>query len=90
MEQLRDNPKLRQDYSRLKKWVDAPTKISPQAISRFLKAMHRGLTNEGHRRPVHKLHYIDWAVGAIDTQLRMFNQQLEAAPHRGKSEAKTG
>jgi gamma-glutamylcyclotransferase (GGCT)/AIG2-like uncharacterized protein YtfP len=90
MEQLRDNPKLRQDYTRLKKWVVAPTKISPQAISRFLKAMHRGLTNEGLRRPVHKLHYIDWAVGAIDTQLRMFNQQLEGAPHRAKSQTKTG
>jgi hypothetical protein len=35
-----------------------------------------GLMNEGHRQPVHKLHYIDWALSAIDTQLRTFNQQL--------------
>ena len=32
--------------------------------------------NEANRQPYHKLHYIDWALGAIDVQLRLFNKQL--------------
>jgi hypothetical protein len=35
--------------------------------------------NEGHRRPAHQLHYIDWALSAIDVQLRMFNKQINDA-----------
>jgi hypothetical protein len=33
--------------------------------------------NERHHRPAHPLHYIDWAISAIDVQLRLFNQQLK-------------
>ncbi len=76
-EQLRKSAKLRREYEELKKWSDEPTAISSQAIRRFLEVVKQGLLNEGHRRPAHKLHYIDWAVSAINVQLRMFNQQIK-------------
>jgi hypothetical protein len=41
-----------------------------------LKTIREGLMNEAHHKPSHKLHYIDWALGAIDMRLRMFNEQL--------------
>ena len=75
-EQLKASRKLQQQYEDLKKWAAEPTEISHQIISRFIDTVQDGLMNEGHRRPVHKLHYIDWAIGAIDVQLRMFNKQL--------------
>jgi len=75
-EQLKSSKKLQHEYEDLKKWAAEPTEISPQTISRFLKTVQNGLMNEGHRRPAHKLHYIDWALSAIDVQLRMFNKQL--------------
>ncbi len=78
-EQLRDNPKLREQYEELKQWATEPTEISPQTIGKFVKTIKEGLMNEGHRRPVHQLHYIDWALGAIDVQLRMFNKQISDA-----------
>jgi len=31
---------------------------------------------ERHNRPVHSLHYIEWVLNAIDTQLRAFNEQV--------------
>jgi len=34
---------------------------------------------EAHRRPAHKPHYIEWALGAIDMRLRTFNEQLGGA-----------
>ncbi|MHC4603723.1 MAG: hypothetical protein ACYS6W_10390 [Planctomycetota bacterium] len=37
--------------------------------------------SEAHRRPAHKLHYIDWALSAADVQLRMFNKQLKKSPN---------
>jgi hypothetical protein len=77
VEQLRSSPALRRQYQELKKWAAHPTRISQQTISRFLNTIHRGLMEEGHHRPMHKLHYIEWAVDAVDVQLRMFNQQLE-------------
>jgi hypothetical protein len=40
------------------------------------------LMNEYIRRPAHKLHYIDWALSAIDVQLRIFNQQLKKPRQR--------
>ena len=76
-EQLRASKRLQQEYEELKKWAAEPTEISPQTISRFLKTVQSGLVNEVHRRPAHKLHYIDWALSAIDVQLRMFNKQLK-------------
>jgi len=76
-EQLRGSRKLRQQYEELKRWAVEATPISTYTISEFLKAVQEGLMNEGHHRPVHRLHYIDWALGAIDVQLRMFNEQLK-------------
>ena len=43
--------------------------------------VQKGLMNERHRGPAHKLHYIEWALAAIATQLRMFNQHLEKTGH---------
>ncbi|MHC4076306.1 MAG: hypothetical protein ACYSRZ_07845, partial [Planctomycetota bacterium] len=76
-EQIKNSKKLQQQYNELKKWADEPTEISPQTISRFLNTVQDGLMNEGHHRPAHQLHYIDWAISAIDVQLRMFNKQLK-------------
>ena len=76
-EQLKESSKLRQQYEDLKKWAAEPTEISPQTISKFLNSVQSGLMNEGHHRPAHGLHYIDWALSAIDVQLRMFNKQLK-------------
>ena len=75
-EQLKDNPRLRQQYEDLKQWASEPTEISPQTIGKFVKTIKEGLMNEGHHRPAHQLHYIDWALSAIDVQLRMFNKQI--------------
>lgn len=77
-EQLRSSLRLRRVYDELKKWAAKPTEISEQTISRFVRTVQTGLMNEGHHRPVHRLHYIDWALTAIDVQLRMFNQQLRS------------
>ncbi len=76
-EQLRTSKKLQKDYEELKKWAAEPAEISHQTISRFIKTVQDGLMNEGRRRPIHKLHHIDWALSAIDVQLRMFNKQLK-------------
>ena len=76
-EQLKSSKKLRQQYEDLKKWSAAPTEISSQTISKFLNTVQNGLMNEGHRRPAHKLHYIDWALSAINVQLSMLNTQLK-------------
>ena len=77
IEQLSGSQKLREEYEELKKWASKPTHISPQTISKFINTINEGLMNEGHRRPAHELHYIDWVLSAIDVQLRMFNQQLK-------------
>ena len=77
IEQLTGSSKLRDEYEQLKQWATKPTEISPQTVSRFVKTVQDGLMNEGHRRPVHKLHYIDWILSSIDVQLRMFNQLLK-------------
>ncbi|MHC4619902.1 MAG: gamma-glutamylcyclotransferase family protein [Planctomycetota bacterium] len=76
-EQLKSSKKLRRQYEELKKWAAEPTQISPKTISDFMETVKSGLMNEMHRRPAHKLHYIDWALSAIDVQLRMFNKQLK-------------
>ncbi len=77
VEQLRASKKLQQEYHELKKWAAEPTEISSQTISRFVNTIQQGLMNERHRQPAHKLHYIDWALSAIDIQLRMFNKQIK-------------
>jgi hypothetical protein len=75
-EQLSGSRKLQEQYEELKRWAAEPTEISPRTISRFIRIVQHGLMNEMHRRPAHKLHYIDWALSAVDVQLRMFNKQL--------------
>ena len=79
-EQLKENKELRRQYDQLKKWAAEPTEISPQTIGKFSNTVQNGLMNERHRRPAHKLHYIDWALSAIDVRLRMFNKQLKKPP----------
>jgi len=81
-EQLRSSRRLRRQYEDLKKWSAEPTVISPQTIRKFLNTVHNGLMGEAHRRPAHKLHYIDWAISAVDVQLRMFNKQLQKSPNK--------
>ena len=76
-EQLRTSPHLRRQYQELKKWARESTPITPQTMGRFLNTVQAGLTSERHHRPAHQLHYIEWALGAIATQLQMFNQQLK-------------
>jgi hypothetical protein len=76
-DQLKASTKLQRQYEDLKKWAAEPTPISPRTISKFLNTVQDGLMHEAHRRPAHKLHYIDWALSAIDVQLRMFNKQLQ-------------
>jgi len=75
-EQLSGSPKLQEQYEQLKQWAAGPTEIGYQTINKLIKTVKKGLMNEGHHQPVHKLHYIDWILSAIDVQLRMFNQQL--------------
>ncbi|MFA5238604.1 MAG: gamma-glutamylcyclotransferase family protein [Phycisphaerae bacterium] len=81
VEQLRASEKLRKDYEELKKWAVEPSQIDSRVISKFLDAIRQGLMNEKHRRPAHKLHYIDWALNAIKIQLHTFNKRLEELPN---------
>ena len=81
-EQLKGSKKLRKQYEDLKKWAGAPTAIPPQTINKFLSTVQEGLMNERHHRPIHKLHYIDWALSAISVQLQMFNSQLKKSLNR--------
>jgi gamma-glutamylcyclotransferase (GGCT)/AIG2-like uncharacterized protein YtfP len=76
-EQLNSSRRLREDFELLKKWSLKPEKISAYTINKFVKTVREGLLNEGHRKPAHEMHYIDWALTAIDMQLRMFNQQVK-------------
>jgi len=75
-EQLKKSAKLRREYEELKTWAANPAEISPKIIKSFLKTVRDGLMNEAHHRPSHKLHYIEWALGAIDMRLRTFNEQV--------------
>lgn len=76
-EQLAGSRRLRNEYNELKAWATQPEPISRRTKGRFLDTIYDGLMHEAHRRPFHRLHYIDWALGAIDLQIRMFNKQLE-------------
>jgi gamma-glutamylcyclotransferase (GGCT)/AIG2-like uncharacterized protein YtfP len=78
--QLNASRRLRTQYEQLREWSANPTEISRRTMGRFLQAIHKGLIEEANRRPVHKLHYIDWALGAIDIQLRLFNKQIKKPP----------
>jgi hypothetical protein len=76
-EQLLGSIKLRWEYEELKNWAAEPTQISSRTINKFLKSVRNGLLNEGHHRPAHKLHYIDWVLNTISVQLRTFNEQVK-------------
>lgn len=78
VEQLKGSQELRDQYEELKQWAANPTPLKAQTIANFVKTVRAGLMNEGHHRPAHELHYIEWALSAIDVQLRMFNKQLES------------
>jgi hypothetical protein len=78
--QMNESSRLRQQYKELKEWADNPTEISRSTMGRFLQAIQKGLMDEGNGKPYHKLHYIDWALGAIDIQLRLFNKQIRNQP----------
>ena len=75
--QLGTSKRLRHQYEELREWSANPTEISRRTRGRFLQAIRKGLMDEAHRQPAHKLHYIDWALGAIDIQLRLYNKQIQ-------------
>jgi len=77
-EQLKKHPDLRRDYEELRKWANEPTPIDKAVIKEFLRTIHKGLMNERHHKPAHKLHYIRWAMNSLDVQLRLFNKKLKA------------
>jgi hypothetical protein len=77
-EQLEQSRALREDYERLKEWALEPNELSPQATNLFLQTVRSGLMCERHHRPAHRLHYIDWALTAVDIHLKMFNSQLRS------------
>ncbi len=76
-EQLASSRRLRNEYEELKRWAANLTPIARTTKGRFLDAIYDGLMHEAHNKPYHKLHYIDWALGAIDLQIRLFNQRIE-------------
>ena len=75
--QLNSSRRLRHQYEELMEWSTNPTQISRRTRGRFLDAIRKGLMDESHGKPFHKLHYIDWALGAVDIQLRLFNQKIQ-------------
>lgn len=78
-DQLNSSYRLRREYEELKEWAQEPTEIAPQIRARFLSLIYDGLMHEAHQGPAQQLHYIDWAMGAIDVQLRLFNKQIQKA-----------
>lgn len=75
-DQIKNNPRLQEQYEVLKTWAANPMEISQETIERFLGIIRAGLMNEGHRKPVHTLHYINWILSTIENRLRTFNKQL--------------
>jgi hypothetical protein len=76
-DQLAASQRLRGEYEELKEWAANPEPISRRTKGRFLDAIREGLMQEAHHKPYHKAHYIDWALGAIDMQIRLFNKKFE-------------
>ncbi len=87
--QLAHSRRLSIQYQQLKEWSADPTEISHSTRGRFLAAIKKGLMDEAHHRPAHKLHYIDWALGAIDVQLRLFNKEINRYRSPAKQEKRT-
>ena len=65
-DQMQQNPRLLQHYQELKEWANRPTPIGGRTIRRLLDTVRQGLMIERHHQPVHSLHYIEWAVNAIE------------------------
>lgn len=80
--QLASSRRLRHQYEQLKEWSANPAEISRRTMGRFLQAIRKGLMDEGYHKAMHKLHYIDWALEAIDLQIRLFNKQIRKPPFR--------
>lgn len=76
--QLKNSPLLKRQYETLKQWALSPTEIDSQTINDFIETVHRGLMNEGHHKPAHKLHYIHWAMDEISNQLKTFNERVRS------------
>jgi hypothetical protein len=76
-DQMQQNPRLLHHYLQLREWANHPVPIGARTIRRFLDTVRQGLMIERHHKPVHSLHYIEWAVHAIDTQLKAFNRQVQ-------------
>jgi hypothetical protein len=76
-DQLAASRRLRNEYEELKEWAANPTPIARTTKGRFLDAIYDGLMHEAHNKPYHKRHYIDWALGAVDLQIRLFNQRIK-------------
>jgi gamma-glutamylcyclotransferase (GGCT)/AIG2-like uncharacterized protein YtfP len=74
--QLASNPRLQEEYEELKDWAAKPTQVSQQMQREFLDTIRQGFVREGHHKVYHKLHYIDWALGAIEMQIQLFNDQI--------------
>ncbi len=75
-EQLKNNPRLQEQYDVLKTWAAEPMEINQETIEQFTGIIRAGLMNEGHRKPAHTLHYINWILTTIESRLRAFNKQL--------------
>jgi hypothetical protein len=75
-EQFKNNPRLKEQYDVLKTWAAEPMEISQETIEQFTGIIRTGLMNEGHRKPAHTLHYINWILSTIESRLRAFNKQL--------------
>jgi hypothetical protein len=76
-QQLTSSRRLGNEYEELKHWAANLTPIARSTKGRFLNTIYDGLMHEAHNKPYHKPHYIDWAMGAIDLQIRLFNQRIE-------------
>ncbi len=74
--QLASSPRLQEEYEELKDWAAKPTQVGQPTIQEFIDTIRQGLAKEGHRKAYHKLHYIDWALGAIEMQIQLFNEQI--------------
>ncbi|MCE5186259.1 MAG: gamma-glutamylcyclotransferase [Planctomycetaceae bacterium] len=77
--QLEASARLRRDYDELKAWAANPAPIARNTKAKFMDTIYDGLMHEAHNKPYHKLHYIDWAMAAIDLQITLFNKHVEAS-----------
>jgi gamma-glutamylcyclotransferase (GGCT)/AIG2-like uncharacterized protein YtfP len=77
-EQLKGSQKLRDEYAALKEWAAVPRPLSSGTVADFMDAVREGLMQELRGGPAHKLHYIQWGLSSLRTQLQMFNKRLAA------------